>query len=64
MLMHAFKCSFDTVPSVSFTASTFVVFENQTSVGISVTRSGDMCGHAAFHIQTLPLSAEDAARGK
>lgn len=52
------------MPRLAFTASTFVVFENQTSVDITISRSGDLCGAGSFQLRTLQLLSETAAVGK
>ena len=51
------------MPRIAFTSDSFVVFENQTSVDIRITRSGDLNGAGSFHLKTLQ-GTTDTALGK
>lgn len=51
------------MPRLVFTAGTFVVFENQTSVDITIARSGDLCGAGSFQLKTLQVLSETPAHG-
>ena len=52
------------MPSVSFTIESYEVTENDTTVDIMLTRSGDMSTSGSFSIKTLQLSSGNAAVGK
>ena len=52
------------MPRIAFTSDSFVVFENQTSVDIRITRSGDLNGAGSFHLKTLQGTTDTAALGK
>ena len=52
------------MPRIAFTSGSFVVFENQTSVDIRITRSGDLNGAGSFHLKTLQGTTNTAALGK
>ena len=45
------------MPSVTFAAETFVVFENESNVNIIISRSGDMSLNGSFRLKTYSASA-------
>lgn len=49
------------VPRIAFTANDFQVFENESSVNIAITRSGDLSSGGTFQIKTLMSSSMNAA---
>ena len=52
------------MPGIAFTSDSFVVLENQTSVDIKITRSGDLNCAGSFHLKTLHGTTDTAALGK
>ena len=45
------------VPWLELTASTFLVFENQSSVVITISRSGDLGDTGSFRLKTIQNTA-------
>ena len=53
-----------TVPRISFDESSFVVFENQSAVSISLTIRGEMSVGGSVQFDTNQFTSDNAAIGK
>lgn len=49
------------MPRIALTAKVFQAFENESSVNVAITRSGDLNSGGTFQIKTLMTSSEKAA---